>query len=299
MNESIIKSLKPILESVNCLLHEQIAFEPTKTVWLSIDFRSLMMSAKVPASLADNAAYYIVQQVLKQIGTDGTVVVSAFNFDFPKAKCYNPAASPIHTGSFGELLRPSHHQHRTSHPIYSFFVFGKAERELLTQDIEHSTGDNSVFDWLVSHKTLLVTVGHNYTKALTVVHHAEHLAGVSYRNIKTFKGKILRGDQESMIRCTLYARDIDVCSFSSITLTGDLFIRNNNILMPTLARAERPILLHSVNLQTLCGILVDDLILGKHGFLDYYGPTRQNDQVITHETADQLYRVEFKKLASV
>lgn len=319
-------ALQPLLDATaKAISHAQlqVALNTSSVtdpvIWLSADFRSLLASTGINFQLAGELAEYLVNAVLEQAGVNASLVVSAFNFDFPRTHCFNVATTPVQTGAFGQQLLKRHPERRTLHPFYSFLVYGKAQKQLLnlpTTDpmLRHSTGPGSIFEWLITANTELITIGHHYVKSLTSVHHAEHVVGVPFRYTKHFEGIIrpaasaqferqkhdsirLNSSDEAPINCTFYVRELGVCDFSSLTERGDSAFRQAQLVhVHPVTAYRRPLMVHHINLAQTHAMMVADLQKDQSTYIDYFGPNRSNVDVITSERADALYHAELKTI---
>lgn len=295
--------LQPVLDTISKSIENSRSRSLSNVYWLSVDFRSLLVSTGLSFRISRPLALELLMSVLEQTN-GGSVIVSAFHFDFPRLLKFVVETEPIQTGAFGRLLLSQRPSNRTSHPFYSMFVFGEAERELLDLPIDDSklcksTGLDSMFAWLTNQKTELITVGHHYVKSLSAVHHAEHLVGVPFRYTKKFQGVISRGGIERNINCEFYVRDLDICDFSSLTERGDSAFRKRK-LVHTLAVdvIPKPLLIQNINLHNANQLMVDDLLKGEKSYTDYIGPLKPNFDVITSTRADELYLNELNSLST-
>jgi aminoglycoside N3'-acetyltransferase len=294
-------ALQPILDSIYKVIANSKNRGAGKVIWLSVDFRNLLTSSGINFRFARPLALEIVESVLAQT-CGGSVLVSAFNFDFPKTKMFNVEGDPVQSGAFGQQLLVQLPQNRTSHPFYSFMVFGEVKDELINLQLDDSRssksmGKGSIFEWLISNKTELITVGHHYVKSLSVIHHAEYLANVSFRYNKKFQGIINRNNIERQIICEFYVRNLSTCDFSSLTLRGDKAFRKQGLVeVQPVTNIRNPLLIQSINHAPANQLMLEDLIQGQNAYTDYFGPTKTNFDVITGYHADKLYKVELEKL---
>jgi len=282
-------------DSIAKFVKNNVNSDGTITLWLSVDLRSMLHSLGARATDAKAISNTLVQGLLYELGPKSTILVSAFNFDFPSTRVFNPLTSIVRTGSFGEQLRLQHQYQRTFHPIYSFLVFGFLSREFLRCQFEHSTGPDSVFDYLLRHNTHLITLGHHYVKSMTIIHHAEHIAGINYRHLKRFDGILVNQAQESSVQCFHFARNLESCCYSSLTLEGDRILRLKSVVKTeVISTAKKPISVYSVNLRSANEIMVKSLSVNTTKLVDYSGPIRSCSNLITHEIADKLYLEELR-----
>ena len=75
----------------------------------------------------------LVNSILKVIGKDGTLIIPSFNWDFCKGKPYDIINSRAQTGALANyILKNRADFSRTTHPIYSFLVYGRYKELLLS-----------------------------------------------------------------------------------------------------------------------------------------------------------------------
>lgn len=279
-------------------LHAVFTKENTHIFWVSVDFRAILIASKVPARDAQKLADELLRALIANIGDKGTLLISAFNFDFPHAKFFDVEKSPVQTGAFGRMVLKNHVKQRTLHPFYSFLVFGAQADFLLNNRFHKSTGEGSIFEWLVDNRAELVTIGHPYTKSLTSVHHAEHVAGVDYRYPKDFSGELRNFGDVIEETCSFYVRDLDMCDFSSFTFTGDKYLRDAGFIHTHLLGDEDSrVLAHNVNMAETLPVLIEDLKKPEPIIVNYYGSKREKGDVIVASDSDRLYLEELQALS--
>ncbi|MFC3031826.1 AAC(3) family N-acetyltransferase [Pseudoalteromonas fenneropenaei] len=290
--------VKPALDKVIAAILTQLQHDAVKVIWLSVDFRMLIAATGLKHTDAQKAAGFILESVISSLDVEQTLIVPTFYFGFPQSKVFDRRNSPVQTGVFGGLLLEKYAANRIVQPFYSFLVFGKQAEPLLNQRFLHSTGPNSIFEWVVEQNTRVIAVGHHYVKSLTSIHHAEQMAAVSYRYEKFFAGVLLQDGQQEPLQCGFYVRELGVCDFSSLTLRGDNKLRDEGMVASCLIMGmRRPLLLHIVDHYPVHKLLVADLNRPEPQFVDYYGPQRANVDVINSVVADKLYQAELNSLA--
>lgn len=289
--------VKPALDKVIATIHSQLQGDAVTVIWLSVDFRMLIASTGIKHTDAQKAACFILESLISSLDAEQTLIVPTFYFAFPQSKEFDKRNTPVQTGVFGSLLVEKYSANRLVQPFYSFLVFGKQAEPLLNQRFLHSTGPDSIFEWVVEQNTRVIAVGHHYVKSLTSIHHAEQVAGVSYRYEKFFAGVLLDEAQQEPLQCGFYVRELGVCDFSSLTLRGDKKLRDEGIVASCLITGmRRPLLLHIVDHLPVHELLVADLNQIEPQFVDYYGPQRANADVINSVIADKLYQAELSSL---
>lgn len=81
------------------------------------------------------------------IGPMGTLVVPAFNFEFPNSQEFDPLATPSKgMGAFSEYIRQHPDLKRTLHPMQSVACNGKYAGDLAGRDTPSAFDDGSAYD---------------------------------------------------------------------------------------------------------------------------------------------------------
>lgn len=156
-------------------------------------------------------AQLFLQSLMDKIGTEGTILIPTFNWDFCEGKIFDYRNTPGKTGALGNAALKNREFKRTLHPVYSFAVWGNKQSELCSADVEDSFGEGTVFDYLYKNKAKSLVIGLNALEGLTMVHYVEQMVGVPYRYFKEFEGIYIDQDgneQEKEMR--MYVRDLDI-----------------------------------------------------------------------------------------
>jgi aminoglycoside N3'-acetyltransferase len=268
-----------------------ISESPSNVHWLSVDLRYLLITSGAKISEVKPLILNLYQTIVDRLPNDQTLLVSTFNFDFSRKGSFNIQKDPGQTGAFGHHLIDKYYLNRIRHPFYSFIVAGNKKGELLSRYFKNSTGKNSIFEWIVDQNTQLICVGHHYVKSLTSIHHAEHVVGVSYRYPKSFFGQLITPTEIRAIESTLYVRDIDICDFSSLTLAGDRYFHQQELVKIVLIKElAKPVVIESIHHLPAFQLMVENLTKNDtESFIDYFGSQYNKQNVISGSIADKLH----------
>lgn len=129
--------------------------------------------------------------LLQKYNFNGTLLIPTFTWKFCRKKIFNVEKSQSELGLFSELSRKIKFGKRTSHPIYSFKLFGNNLKYFLNSSINTCFGKNSIFEKFVELNGKIMCIGCNFN-SITLIHYIEVLNRVSYRYDKNFYGKIIR-----------------------------------------------------------------------------------------------------------
>ena len=90
----------------------------------------------------------IISTLLEYIGNSGTILFPLFNFDFCSTGFFDYRFTPSKMGAITERSRLDSRFGRTSHPIYSFSVYGKHKEDFLRLSNVGGYSDDSPFGLL-------------------------------------------------------------------------------------------------------------------------------------------------------
>jgi aminoglycoside 3-N-acetyltransferase len=151
----------------------------------------------------------IIDSLLDQVGSKGTILFPLFNFDFPNSKVFSMISTPSQMGVVSEFARQNFQGYRTGHPIYSFFAIGGNAKEFEGINNRSGYGKDSPFAKLLELNGKIAAVDLDDQSSITMYHFVEELMNVDYRYFKTFQGRYENLDgkvsQEDYI---LFVRDI-------------------------------------------------------------------------------------------
>lgn len=152
-----------------------------------------------------------LESLMDTVGSEGTILIPTFNWDFCKGIAFDYCRTPCRTGSLGKIALKRTDYVRTRHPIYSFAVWGRDAAKLYAMENKDSFGQDSPFAYLkeVRAKNLFIDV--SYQNSFTFAHYAEEWEGnVPYRYVKDFTaGYIDEHGKEEERTYSMFVRDLD------------------------------------------------------------------------------------------
>lgn len=153
----------------------------------------------------------IVYQSLRYaVGTEGTLVLPLFNFDFPKTKYFDIRNTPSQMGALTEIGRTDPEAVRTGHPIYSFSVTGRKAVEFQGIDNYSGYGSDSPFAKIKALNGKIAIIGLTDQDSMTSYHFVEEQNQVNYRYFKIFEGTYIdQSGAASTRKYALFVRDIE------------------------------------------------------------------------------------------
>lgn len=196
-----------------------------RNIHLSVDLGFLLRERVLPPARLASFSEELLYAVLSLVGPTKSVMVSTFNFDFGTTKRFDVQQSKSQVGRFSQISMENPLGIRTASPFYSFKVFGTHTQTLEPYPFRRCTGEKSPFDFQIKHHYLLIAIGHHINKALTLVHHSENIAGVSWRYEKIFEGLVKGLDKLWQPAETSFFVRKDGVLFSGLTIEGDEHFR--------------------------------------------------------------------------
>lgn len=153
---------------------------------------------------------------LKHFFYDGTLLVPSFTYSATKGQVFDPDKTKSEVGLFSEFFRSSHGVERTSHPIFSFSVWGKQKDRFLNLDDTTCFGAGSLFDEFYKAKGVLCCIGCSLDR-MTFIHYVEQQIPVYYRYLKPFEGVIREGATLRAIQISYFVRNLEIDSTTDLT----------------------------------------------------------------------------------
>jgi aminoglycoside 3-N-acetyltransferase len=125
-----------------------------------------------------------IDSFLEALGSEGTLLLPAYNFDLEPGDRYDILKTVPMTGSLAVSAMHRDDFVRTAHPLHSFLVAGKDASLLAGMNNISSFGPDSPFAWMHEKNALMVFAGTTPADAMTFVHFVEEHAQVGYRNYR-------------------------------------------------------------------------------------------------------------------
>lgn len=164
----------------------------------------------------------ILDSFLECLGSDGTLVLPLFNFDFAIKKRFDIRNTPSHMGALTEIARKRHGVVRTGHPIYSFAVLGKKSNLFDGLVNKSGYGEDSPFGLIHKLNGKIASLDLEDQNSMTFYHFVEESMEVDYRYFKKFKGEYI--DQSgNLTNCEfkLFVRDLSKGVITHVNPAGD------------------------------------------------------------------------------
>lgn len=158
----------------------------------------------------DPSPELILDSFLFALGSEGTLVIPLFNFDFTSGSIFDIRHTESHMGALTEAARKHEKSVRTGHPIYSFCAIGKKSALFDSVDNYSGYGDDSPFAMLRKLNGKIAVLDIEENGSMTFHHHVEEMMSVPYRYMKDFKGKYIdKTGNQSEKTYAIYVRNLD------------------------------------------------------------------------------------------
>ena len=139
----------------------------------------------------EDSAHGFLDEILKIIGPDGTLVVPTFTFSYRRNEIFDVIKTPADwtIGLLAELVRNDKRSIRSADPLFSMAAIGPKAAALMDRGSKSCFGNGSIYGKLFDENALFLGIGLTYSTGLTGFLHIEKLAGVPYRLDIEFYGK--------------------------------------------------------------------------------------------------------------
>lgn len=186
-----------------------------------------------------NILDHTVDALIEAVGTEGTVVMPTFNWDYCKGEIFDPINTPSQVGVLTELFRKRPSVLRSLIPPWcTFAAIGKHAEYIASIKGTSSFGADSVLQYLYEVNAKYVLLGCTYNEGAVHAHWLEEKLEVPYRYWKRFSGKLnINGTIIDNVS-NMYARKLDLdVKIDSRHLT-DIFDKTDKVKIAKLGLGE-------------------------------------------------------------
>lgn len=155
----------------------------------------------------------LIDVLCDAVGTDGTIMIRAFNWDFCKGLPFDLRHTSSQVGSLGNYAMKKGSFRRTKHPLYSWWVWGKYQDELCSLDDNDAFGKNSVFAWQEQNECYTLRIGEPKVEGRTIFHYCEQKCGMPYRYLKFWCGHYI--DENGICEKKVFSMNVKSLADSS------------------------------------------------------------------------------------
>lgn len=204
---------------------DKLGIEEGDIVFISSDVKRLLATARMHREPLD--LNILIDALIRLVGKEGTVIFPTYNWDFCSGKTFDIKKTRCKTGSLGTVALKRDDFRRTQHPIYSFAVWGKYQKELCEMDNKDSFGNDSPFAFFKKHNVKNYIIDVTLQHCFTYVHFVEEQSGVvKYRYIKEFTADYIDENGQTERRAySMFVRDLDLDVFVTINPLEDDLIK--------------------------------------------------------------------------
>lgn len=212
---------------------KSVGIKKGDTILLHSDIKRLLVEFK--KKNVEISPINILESFLDSIGSNGTLLLPLFNFDFTKGKTFNFNKTPSKMGLLSEEGRLYRNSVRTGHPIYSFAAIGHHSYLFEGLDNKSAYSNDSPFGLLRKLNGKIAILDLEDQNSMTFYHHIEEVHNVKYRYFKNFTGQYVDKNGETKSKTyKIFVRDIENGIVTNVNPAGELMWNNS------LYKGDRP-----------------------------------------------------------
>lgn len=191
-------------------------------LFISSDLKRLFRNAIKNKEKAD--PNILLDMIKQAVGPEGTILIPTYNWDFCKGLPFDYNTTPCKTGTLGIYALKREDFVRTKHPIYSFAVTGKLQKDFYSLNNVDSFSEASPFNLMNQYKFKNIIIDVSMCHSFTFVHYVEECSGVvNYRYIKNFTSDYTdETNRQSKRTYSMFVRKLEI----NVTNTVDPIIPN-------------------------------------------------------------------------
>ena len=185
-------------------------------IYVASDMTGMMINAKKQfnVSIKDKAGFcdLIINSLQEVVGGEGQLLIPVYTWDYCRCGRFDHKNTLGEVGVLGNhALKHRSDFKRTTHPIYSFMVWGKDSDYLYSLQNQESWGIQSPYEYLLNRGAKQLSLNVNTERSFTFVHYIENRLNVPYRYNKYFIGHYTDDEGNTERRCySMYVRDLDI-----------------------------------------------------------------------------------------
>ncbi len=178
---------------------------------------------RIKRSGAKPSVDIILDSFLKAVGSDGTLVLPLFNFEFTQGVAFDIQQTPSQMGALTELARHHPAAIRTGHPIYSFVAIGAQTSKFAGLKNFSGYGADSPFGIIHQINATIAILDLPDQNSMTFYHYVEECCDVDYRYHKSFTAPYINGDGSQKDETFgLFVRDVEAGVRTKVDPMGEL-----------------------------------------------------------------------------
>ena len=197
-------------------------------------------------STKKNKLKIFFDEIIKYLGKNGTLLVPTFTYSSCHNEIFNIKKTPSNLGLFSENFRKRKNVRRTSHPIFSFSIYGKKYKYFEKAKIETCFGKNSIFELFRKVNGKILCAGCSFNR-ITFIHYAEEIFGVKYRFFKNFVGLVRSNKQSCLVKTEYFVRKLNCRSRLNLKYFYQYLLKRGNVFSVNFGRYS----IHTVEANVL------------------------------------------------
>ena len=154
-----------------------------------------------------------IDSFLEVIGTNGTLLIPSYNWDFCKGIAFDYKNTISKTGILADEAVKRSDFKRTKHPLYSHIVWGKDKDMLCSLDYIDAFSADSIFAYLTNNNAKNVGIDVDLDGCFSTIYYFEQKYGVPYRYIKYFKSSYI--DENCISSVKTYSMNVRYAEINS------------------------------------------------------------------------------------
>lgn len=202
----------------------------------------------------------LLEELKKKVGSEGTLLIRCFNWDFCKGETFDYKRTKSQVGSLGNVALQREDFKRTQHPIYSWMVWGKDTEYLCSLENKKSFGKDTPWDYFEKNNAKLLRMGNALQPSFTHYHHIEQELNVPYRFEKVFKANYVDKEENVETReYSMFVRDLE----KDIRNNDDCLYRMEKKGILKLEKYMDELQIFTIDLSTAYDLVRDDMLNGR------------------------------------
>lgn len=171
---------------------------------------SLIALGRIKIRDGENVLAKIGHCIKGIVGSEGTIVVPAFNFGFCNGNLFDRQNTPSEKmGALSEWYRNQPDSLRSTHPMQSISAVGPMAKTICETDTPSAFDFGGAFYQLLKHNAKIVLLGTSL-QAASIIHYSEQLNAVPYRYWKRFSGPYRDLDNQVEKNYLMYVRNMSI-----------------------------------------------------------------------------------------
>jgi aminoglycoside 3-N-acetyltransferase len=196
---------------------KDVGVKPGDIIYVGSDIAGIVIQAKEELELADKSEQNLLLDALidalkETVTEEGTLLFPVYSWDFCRGKGFDYYKTRGEVGALNNYILTNRKDFiRTTHPLYSFMVWGKDAKKLYLLQNQEAWGEASAFAYMHKNNAKELDLNVSATRSMTFKHYVEQSVKVPYRYPKFFCGNYTDENGVTEYRTySMYVRDLSV-----------------------------------------------------------------------------------------